>query len=95
MASYLMTSESADRPARPFRALDAANDQPGALQHLEVAGNGGLRQFERFDQFHDGRFAERETSENRPSGRIGKCGKGGVEVSHLNIANRLYNIFFI
>ena len=30
------------RPARPLGALDPAQDQPGALENLEMAGNRGL-----------------------------------------------------
>ena len=35
------------QPAGAFCALDAADDQPGALEHFQVAGDGRLRHVER------------------------------------------------
>src|SRR5437868_3198559 len=59
------------QPARPLRAVDAADNEARAFEHLEVARDRGLGHLERLDQFHDGCFTEREASEDRPARGIG------------------------
>ena len=58
----------------------AARDQAGALQHLEMLGDRRQAHGERFCQFHDGGFAERQAGQDGAAGRIGERGEGGVEV---------------
>jgi hypothetical protein len=57
----------------------AAPDQTGALQHLQVLGDGRQAHVEGFRQFTDRGLARGEPGEDRASGRIGERGKGGVE----------------
>src|SRR4029077_16389463 len=70
--------------ARPPLRLTAARDQAGAFQHFEVFGNRREAHGERLGKLGHRGFAQSEPRQNGPAGRIGQCGKGGVE-RHLAI----------
>src|SRR6185295_7880532 len=67
-----------DAAGAPLR-LAAARDQPGALQHLEVLGDRRKAHVEGFGQLGDRRLAQRQPSQDRPAGRIGKGRKRGAQ----------------
>src|SRR6478672_11245680 len=67
-------------PARPPLRLAAAGDQAGMLQHLEMPRDRGPADVERFGQFRNRGFAERQPGQNRSTRWVGECLKGGAEV---------------
>src|SRR3954454_13501496 len=66
-------------PARPPLRLAAARDKTGALQHLEMLGDGGKAHGERLGELRHRRFARHEPRENGPPRRIGEGREGGAE----------------
>src|SRR5450759_5428368 len=77
--------------AGPPLRLAAARDQAGALQHLEVFGNGGSGHFEWRGELRDRCLARGETCKDRAASRVGECGEGGAEV----IKRHLQSPFFV
>ena len=65
--------------ARPVLGISTATDQSGPFEHLEVLRDRLQRDLERLGQFVDSCFSGGETSDNRPPGRVGECGKCGAE----------------
>src|SRR5215470_10769490 len=66
-------------PARAPLRFAAARDQAGALQHLEVLGDGGQADVEGLGELGDRGLAEREAGQDRPAGRIGERREGRAE----------------
>ena len=54
-------------------------DQAGPLQHLEVLGDGRLRQHGPAREFDDAGVAGREALEDRPAGGVGKGREGAAQ----------------
>ena len=71
----------------------AAGNQAGALEDLEVLGDGGLAHGEGLGELGDGGLAGGEACEDGATGGIGEGGEGGVEAvgGHLCITYRLHN----
>jgi len=67
------------------RAVDAAGDQAGALQHLQVTLDGGLRHVKRFGQLHDRGFAKGQPRQDGAAGGVGQGEEGGVEGLHNSL----------
>lgn len=67
-------------PAGPPLRLATLRDQAGALQYLEMLGNGGRAYLERLGELRDRCFARRETRKDRAASRIGECGEDSAEV---------------
>src|SRR5690606_15376607 len=63
--------------AWPPLRLTALRNEPGALQYLEVLGDGGRTHFEGLGQLLDGRFAGGKTCKDGAPGRVSKCREGG------------------
>ena len=74
--------------ARAALGVAAAGDKPGALENLEMLGNGGLAHGKRLRQFVDGGLAASEAGEDGTSRGIGQGGESGVE---MFITTRLHN----
>src|SRR6266853_2253258 len=66
-------------PARPPLRLAAALDQAGALEDLEVLGDGRKADVEGLGQFQDRGFTRGEAREDRAPRGIGEGGEGGAE----------------
>src|SRR5213594_3367167 len=66
-------------PAGSPLGLAAARDQAGALQHLEVLGDGGKAHLEGLGQLRDPGLARAEASKDRAPGGIGQGREGDVE----------------
>src|SRR5262245_48061564 len=66
-------------PAGPPLRLTTAGDQAGALQHLEVLGDGGQAHREGRGQLHDRDLTRGEAGEDRAPGGVGEGGEGGAE----------------
>src|SRR2546426_2328310 len=66
-------------PAGPPLRLATARDQTGALQYLEVLGDGGKAHLEGLGQVRDRRLAPGETSQDRAPGGIGEGREGRAE----------------
>src|SRR5207302_4253877 len=66
-------------PAGTPLRLATARDQAGALQHLEVLGDGGKAHLEWLAQLRDRGHTGGEASEDRTPGGIGEGGEGGAE----------------
>src|SRR5713101_3497922 len=66
-------------PAGPPLRLATARDQTGALQHLEVLGDGGKAHLEGRGQLRDRGLAGDEASKDRAPGGIGEGRKGDTE----------------
>src|SRR4051794_15062752 len=71
------------QPARPPLSVPAAGDQPGPLEHLEVARDRGLADGKRLGQLVHGRLALGEVGQDRPAGRIREGGECEVELAML------------
>jgi hypothetical protein len=84
-------------PAGSSSSVDSTNDEPGTLEDFQVSGDGGLRHIERFRQFHDGRFAGRETSEDGATRRVGQGKESGIKLRRRpsHITDKLYNTHVI
>ena len=70
---------------RAALAVAGPADEAGSLQHLEVLGDGRLRQRGGRCELDDASFAGREALEDRPAGGIGKGREGaaqGIASSH-------------
>ncbi len=57
----------------------AAAEQAGALQHLEVPGNGGERNVEGTGELAGRGFAARQPGEDGAPRRVGERGEGAIE----------------
>jgi len=66
----------------------SAGDKSGALEDLEMLGNGGLAHGKRLGQFADGGLAARETPEDGAARGIGQGRESGIE---LCITTQLHN----
>ncbi len=73
-------------PAGPPLRLATACDKAGALQHLEVLGDGGKAHLEGRGQFRDRGLARGQASQDRAPGGIGEGGEGGAEAIGWHIA---------
>src|ERR1700680_2056944 len=72
---------------RAALAVAAPPDEASPLQHLEVLGDGRLRQRRRVCELGDARLAGSETLEDRPAGGVGKGREGaaqGIMSSHYH-----------
>jgi hypothetical protein len=58
----------------------AARDEPGLLQHLEVAGDGRLRHAEGGGELGDGGVSLPQPRQDGATRRIGECPKDGIEL---------------
>jgi hypothetical protein len=76
--------------AGPPLRLAAARDQAGALQHLEVFGNGGSGHFEWRGELRDRCLARGETCKDRAASRVGECGEGGAEVIKRHLQSPIF-----
>src|SRR6478672_444446 len=81
-----------DAAGAPLR-LAAPGDEAGALQHLEVLGDGGAAHLEGLGELRHGGLAKRKPGENGAPGRVGKGCESGTELvgGHLYITYRLDN----
>jgi len=79
--------------AWPALCVAAAGNQAGALEDLEVLGDGGLADGEGCGELGDGGLTGGEASEDGAPGGIGEGGEGGVEAigGHVSITQRLHN----
>jgi hypothetical protein len=66
--------------ARSALAVDTLVNQAAAPEDTDVAGDGLVRQLERFGEFAHRRFALCETREDCPAGPIPHGGEGGVQI---------------
>src|SRR6266704_2818981 len=57
----------------------AARDQPGALQHLEMLGDGGTAHRERLGELADRALALGQPGEDGAPRRVGECRERGAE----------------
>jgi hypothetical protein len=72
-------------PRRAALAVPGPTDEAGPLQHLEVFGDGGLRERGGSCKLEDAGLAGHEALEYRPAGGVGQGGEGaaqGVVSSH-------------
>src|SRR5215470_9699151 len=67
--------------ARTRRSAPAANDEPGALQHLQVLGDRRLAHCEGRRELHHARLTAREAGKNGTARRVGERGKGLVQLA--------------
>ena len=67
-----------DPAAAPLR-FAVARDQTGALQHLQVLGDGRQGHLEGMGELADRGLAEGEAGQDGPPRRVGESGKGGAE----------------
>ncbi len=67
-------------PARAPLRLAPARDQTGALEYLEMLGDGRKAHLERLGQLRHRRLARGEAGENRAPGGIGERGEGSAEL---------------
>src|SRR5436190_21131700 len=67
------------KPAGPPLRLATARDQPGALQHLEVLGDGGQAHLKGRGQLRDRGLTCGEAGKDRAPGGIGEGREGGAE----------------
>src|SRR5258706_2408601 len=65
--------------ARPPLRVAASGNESGALQHLEMFGDGRLAHRKRFGQFRYRGGAGSEARKDRAPRGVGEGGKGGVE----------------
>ena len=79
-----------DAAGAPLR-LAAPRDEAGALQHLEVLGDGGAAYLEGLGELRHGGLAGHEPGENGASGRIGEGCEGGAEL----VGGHLYLTFWL
>src|SRR5438128_464933 len=66
-------------PAGPPLRFAPPRDQPGALQHLEMLGDGGAAHLEGLGEFADRRLTQGESREDRATRGIGEGCKRGAE----------------
>jgi hypothetical protein len=60
-------------------AVDFALQKSGGLQHAEVLGDGGERDFKRRGEFADGGLAASQAGQDGAAGGIGQRAEGGVQ----------------
>src|SRR5579864_3267673 len=72
-------------PARAPLRLAPARDESGALQDLEVLGDGGQGHGEGLGQLGDRALPLGQTREDRPPRGIGEGGKGGAQAVRRHI----------
>ncbi len=79
--------------ARTPLCIASAHHKSGALQDLEVLGDGGEADAERAGQIGDRGFAAREPGEDGAPRGIGEGGEGGAEMvgGHLYVTSWLNN----
>ncbi len=79
--------------ARATLGACGVRNEAGALEHLEMLGDGGLAHREGLRELGDGCFAGGEASEDGAPRGIGEGGEGGVEPrgGHLSITMWLHN----
>src|ERR1700688_779031 len=65
--------------ARPHLRIAGARDQPGALKHLEMLGDGGQTHLEWRGQFRHRGFPEREAGQDGAAGGGGERRERGAE----------------
>lgn len=66
-------------------ALAATLDQPRALQHPQVLGDGGQGDAERTGELRDGGLPDPKPGQDRASRGVGEGGEGRVEPERLMI----------
>ena len=78
---------------RAALGVDAARDQPRALQHFEVLRDRRLTHRERRGELGDRRLAAGELRQDRAAGRIGERGEGCIEAfgGGVCITSKLHN----
>src|SRR5215204_1596220 len=79
------------QPARSPLRLAAADNQPRALEHLEVARDRGQADRERLRQLVHGRLALGEAGEYRAARRIGEGGEGEAELVGRHVTGWFIN----
>ena len=91
---YFAEGRGFEPAGTPLR-LSALRDQAGALEDLEVFGDGGRADRERFGEFPYSGFAEGEAREDGATGGVGESGEGCAEavVLHLLLTYRLIYLF--
>jgi hypothetical protein len=67
------------KPRRAALAIATPTDEAGPLQHLEVFGDGRLRERGGFCKLDDTGLAGREALEDRSAGGVGKGGEGAAQ----------------
>src|SRR5438445_10339905 len=77
---HRLLERSGLEPAGAPLRLPSARDQPAALQHLEMFGDGGKTHVERLRQLLDRNRAGGEAGENGPPGGIGQGRERGAEM---------------
>ena len=65
--------------ARAALRVGGVGDEAGALEHLEMLGDGGLAHGERLRELGHRRVAGREAGEDGAARGIGEGGEGGIE----------------
>src|SRR6266545_904692 len=65
-------------PAGAPLRLSRARDETGALQHLEVLGDGGQGHLEGLGQLRNGGFAGCQAREDSAPGGVGQCSEGAA-----------------
>ncbi len=66
-------------PRRAALAVAAATDEAGTLQHLEVLGDGGLRERGGLGKLDDTSLAGGQALQDGPAGGIGEGGESAAE----------------
>ena len=67
------------KSCRAALAVASPAHQAGPFEHLEVLGDGRLRQRGGLCEFDDASFAGREALEDRPAGGVGQGGEGAAQ----------------
>src|SRR5262245_46991946 len=75
---HLLERTRLDATGPPLR-LAPAQDQAGALQHLEMLGDGGKAHVEGFGELGHRGFAGRKPGQDGPARRVGQGREGGAE----------------
>jgi len=75
---YIFEGASLEAARTPLR-FAAAGDQPGALEHFEVLGDGGHADVKGLCELRDGSFSGDKASQDGAAGGIGESGKGVAE----------------
>src|SRR5581483_4296559 len=81
-----------DAAGPPLR-LAAAADQPGALEHLEMLGDGGAADVEWRGELGDRGLPQRQAGEDRPARGVGQRGEGVAKAIRCHwFTDRLNNL---
>ena len=67
------------KPRRAALAVTGPTDEASPFQHLEVFGDGRLRERRGFCKLDDAGLAGPEALEDRPAGGVGKGGEGAAQ----------------